>query len=529
MRLCGRITVWLLMTAVMSVGGLPIYSRQTSSRQPQSQPAPPQRQMNVLMIAVDDLRPEIGAYGVRGIKTPNIDRLASSGTAFTRAYCQQAVCSPSRTSLLTGRRPDTTRIYDLQTHFRGTIPDVVTLPQHFRAQGYHTQGFSKIYHGGLDDPASWSVPHWTPKAPPYGGAQTLAELQKRREQARIAGQELETRVLQQDPKTGARLKVSNPRNRVNGPSWEAPDVADNALPDGQTADKAVETLQQIKDKPFFLAIGFLKPHLPFVAPKKYYDLYPKEQFQLASNPNPPADAPEIALHNSGELRNYNDIPKTDLIPNEKALELRRAYYAATSYTDAQIGRVINELERLGLRDRTVIVLWGDHGWQLGEHGMWCKHSNFETSTRAPLIISAPGQKRAGTRPNALVEFVDIYPTLAELCGLPLPQGLEGISFAPLLNDPNRKWKPAAFSQYPRQGDVMGYSMRTDRYRYTEWLKGKTKELVAVELYDHETDADENTNIAARSEHKRTITKLSKQLAAGWKGALPSRLAATSKF
>jgi len=473
---------------------------------------------NVLFLAVDDLRPQTRCYGCDKMVTPNIDALAAGGTLFNRAYCQQAVCSPSRTSLLTGRRPDTTRIYDLQTHFRLYLPDVITLPQYFKQNGWFSVGFSKIYHGGLNDPLSWSVPWWHPRAPGYLKPETLKAMQAQRERLRKEGKLKPTKILERDPKTGAVLKVSRPRFRVRGPSWEDPDVPDNALADGKTADKAIETLRQIKDRRFFMAVGFLKPHLPFVAPKKYYDLYPPESITLADNPFPPKDCPQIALHNSGELRAYSDIPKTGPIPDSKARELIRGYYAATSYVDAQIGRVVNELDRLGLREKTVIVLWGDHGWQLGEHGLWCKHTDFETSTRSLLICSAPGQKAPGRKTDALVEFVDIYPTLCDLCGLPLPDGLEGASFAPLLDQPDRPWKTAAFSQYPR-GNYMGYSIRTDRYRYTEWRRCGEKP-VAVELYDHLNDPGENINIAGRPENRDIVARLSRRLRLGWRHALP---------
>lgn len=490
----------------------------------QTRPTATPRKLNVLMIAVDDLRPEAGCYGVPLIQTPNIDRLAQRGTIFTQAYCQQAVCSPSRTSLLTGRRPDTTKIYELQTHFRATIPEVATLPQHFKKHGYHTQGFSKIYHGGLDDPASWSVPHWTPKRPRYGKPETLAALQRQREQARAAGRLPAAATPERDPKTGAVLKIPPPNNVVRGPSWEDPDVADNQLPDGETADKAIETLRQVHDKPFFLAVGFLNPHLPFVAPKRYFDLYPLEKMRLAPNPFPPQGAPALALTNSGELRTYADISPVwtndGPIPDAKARELLRGYYAATSYTDAQIGRVLAELDRLGLRESTIVVLWGDHGWQLGEHGLWNKHTNFETSTRSLLVVSAPGQKRVNAKTGGLTEFVDIYPSLCELAGLPLPEGLEGASFKRLLDDPQQSFKQAAFSQYPRAGQkTMGYTMKTARYRYTQW-QSADGEVVARELYDHKVDSQENVNLAGRPEHKELVAKLSAQLHAGWRAALP---------
>jgi arylsulfatase A-like enzyme len=481
--------------------------------------AAPEGRYNVLFIAVDDLRPQLGCYGQKKMITPHIDALAARGTTFLRAYCQQAVCSPSRTSLMTGRRPDTTRVYDLQTHFRLFLPDVVTVSQHFKQHGYVARSFSKIYHGGLDDPVSWSAKHWRPSGPSYLKPENQEALRRKYAEARKKHGAARP-VLQRDPKSGTVLKVSRPKYRVNGPSWEDPDCADNALPDGKTADKVIEVLREAKDRRFFIAAGFLKPHLPFIAPKRYFDLYPKGSLSLADNPFPPKDCPAIALHNSGELRAYSDIPKKGKIDDAKALELIHGYYACTSYIDAQIGRVVKELDRLGLRESTVIVLWGDHGWQLGEHGLWCKHTNFETSAHVPLICCSPSQKAQGKPSRALTEFVDIYPSLCELCGLPLPEGLEGASFAPLMDNPNRPWKPAAFSQYPR-GRYMGYSMRTDRYRYTEWgLLGQ--EPVGAELYDHEADPAENVNLAGRPEHKALVARLSRMLHAGWREAKPPK-------
>lgn len=464
------------------------------------------RPMNVLFIAVDDLRPQLGCYGDPVVKSPHLDALAADGVVFSRAYCQQAVCSPSRTSLMTGCRPDTTRVYDLETHFRTTIPEVVTLPQQFMAHGYHTRGLSKIYHGGLDDAASWSVPWWKPSAQTYHTPEGLAVQERRLRAAREAG-----------------VDLTNKNKVPRGLPFEAPDVPDSALADGETADAAVAALREIQDRPFFLATGFLKPHLPFVAPKRYWDLYERSALALADNPFAPQDAPQYALTNWGELRRYAGIPQQGPVTDDQARELIHGYYACASYTDAQIGRVIAELERLGLRSNTVIIVWGDHGWQLGDHGLWCKHTNYETSVLAPLIVSAPGAKTSGASCNALVEFVDIYPSLCGLCGLPLPDGLEGTSFAPLMDNPDTPWKPAAFSQYPRQipniGAAMGYSMRTDRYRYTEW-RAKKGEFVERELYDHQTDPKENVNIANRPEHADRIRQLAAQLEAGWQAARP---------
>lgn len=476
--------------------------------------------LNVLMIAVDDLRPELGCYGAGHMHTPNIDKLANAGTVFMRAYCQQAVCSPSRTSLLTGLRPDSTRIYDLNTHFRKTIPDVVALPEQFKRHGYHTQGIGKIYHGDLDDPQSWSVPHWMPGGPAYRTPEALAMIEEQRRRIAEAGRQLRNEVLERDPKTGAALRIRRGA-RVRGPSWETPDVPDKALGDGKVADRAIEALREIKGKPFFLAVGFFKPHLPFVAPKKYFDLYPPESITLPANGQSPVDAPALALTHFGELRNYSDIPNKGPISEEKARELIRAYRAAASFTDAQIGRVLDELDRLGLRERTIVVLWGDHGWHLGEQGLWCKHTNFENATHAPLILSAPGQ-RGGTRTMALSEFVDVYPTLCELAGVPAPGGLEGTSLVPLLKDPEHTWKKAAFSQYPR-GAIMGYSIRTDRFRYTEWTE-PGKEPAARELYDHQRDPRETVNLAGLPEHENLVKELSRTLRAGWQAAVPQRAA-----
>jgi arylsulfatase A-like enzyme len=269
-------------------------------------------------------------------------------------------------------------------------------------------------------------------------------------------------------------------------------------------------------------VGFRKPHLPFLAPKKYYDLYKDEDIKLPDNMYAPKDVPEIAMHNWGELRTYYGIPGSGPLTDEMARKLIHCYYASVSYVDAQIGKVIDELDRLGLRENTAIVLWGDHGWQLGEHGLWCKHTNFEVAARAPLIFSIPGQKTVGMHCDALVEFVDMYPTLATAAGLAMPSHLEGSSLLPLLNDPKTPWKQAAFSQYPRRngdGSYMGYSMRTDRYRYTQWVKrDRLQEVIARELYDHVTDPDENINIAGKPENATLLEQLDQQIKAGWQGA-----------
>ncbi len=444
---------------------------------------------NLLFIAVDDLRPELNCFGRTYIHSPNIDRIANRGMAFDRAYVQQAVCSPSRSSLMTGTRPDSTKVWDLVTHFRVAEPNIVTLPQHFKNNGYFVQGMGKIYHPGFDDPQSWSIPWQTPKAPNY---------------AKV---------------TSANTEDEDKPKAKGGPAFESADVPDNFYKDGMVADLAVETLKTIgkKSEPFFLAVGFAKPHLPFVAPKKYWDLYDPAKIELAPNPYHAEDSPEYALTNSNELRNYTGIPAKGKIGDDLARQLKHGYYAAVSYTDAQIGKVLDELEHQGLAKNTIIVLWGDHGWKLGEHGEWAKHSNVENDTNAPLLLAAPGMKASGKHTRALVEFVDIFPTLADLAGLSLPSHLEGVSFRPLLDRPDLPWKQAAFSQYPR-GKRMGYSMRTDRYRLTIWLQRDDHNQVDfVELYDHQTDPQENTNIAHRPANAELVKQLTAQWKAGWQG------------
>jgi iduronate 2-sulfatase len=474
-----------------------------------AEPTPPSKP-NILFIAVDDLRPELACYGNPIIKSPNIDRIAKAGVVFNRAYCQQAVCSPTRSSLLTGTRPDTTKVWDLKTHFRKALPDVVTLPQHFKNNGYFVQGMGKIYHSGYNDPPSWSVPWTNPKVEAYGSAENKDLVKKRRQKA-IAEGKNEAGVMQV----------------ARAAAYEGAPVPDNTFHDGALAEMAVTALREIKEKkqPFFLAVGFIRPHLPFVSPKKYWDLYDPAKIPLAPNPYRPKRAPEYAILEGGELRSYTDIPHGHL-PDDLARKLKHGYYAAVSYMDAQVGRVLDELERLGLRDNTIIVLWGDHGWKLGEHDAWCKHSNVENDTWVPLLLSVPGMKNAGKHTDALVEFVDIYPTLADLAGLPLPSHLEGASARPLLDDLSRAWKPAVFSQYPRPvagKQLMGYSMRTDRYRFTAWLqRNDHSKAEAVELYDHQNDPQENVNIANQPENAALVKELTAKLKAGWKAALPGR-------
>ncbi|MCX8494966.1 MAG: sulfatase [Akkermansiaceae bacterium] len=481
------------------------------------------KKLNVLFIAVDDLRPELGCYGFDYIKSPNIDRIAKKGVVFNRAYVQQSVCSPSRSSVMTGLRPDSTKVWDLVTHFRTAQPDAVTLQQNFKNHGYFVQGMGKIFHGKLDDKPSWSVPWQVPDAPIY----TLAENQLKSE-GNVQGEPDATPAASNDkPKKAKKSKKASASEdgKSKGSYYECADVPDNTYQDGKVAELAVKTLGEVskKSEPFFLAVGFIKPHMPFVSPKKYWDLYDPSKITLAPNPFLPKGAPDYAINpNDGEIRAYKGVPPQGAFPEALARNFKHAYYAGISYTDAQIGKVLDELDRLGLSDNTIVILWGDHGWKLGEHSAWGKHTNVENDTNAPLIISVPGMKTAGKRTNALVEFVDMYPTLSELAGLPIPASIEGTSFKPLLEDLTCPWKSAAFSQYPRGAALMGYSMRTDKYRFTVWVDRKDHSKVdATELYDHEVDPQENTNIANEPANAALVAKLMEQWNKGWQGAKPA--------
>ncbi len=448
------------------------------------------KKLNVLFIAVDDLRPEAHASGSNVIKTPNLDRIAARGTTFERAYCQQAVCSPSRSSLMTGRHPDATRVWDLETHFRVALPDAVTVAQHFKNNGYFTQGMGKIFHGGYDDAPSWSVPWGTPKANTY--ASEAAQKQ------------------QADPAN------TNKKGKIKGPATEAGDVPDDFYVDGKVARLAASTLAELKkkDQPFFLAVGMARPHLPFVSPKKYWDLYDPKDIYVPAYQKLPEGTPEFVGHNNSELKSYSDVPDLGPIDPAMAKHLRHGYYAAISYMDAQVGLVLDALEKEGLAKDTVIVLWGDHGWQLGEHGLWHKHTNFEVAANAPLLISVPGQKAAGRKTTSLAEFIDIYPTLADVCGLPKPKDIEGVSLRPVLDDSAAQVRPVAMSQYPRTDagkSLMGYSLRDARWRLTLWRERATNAIHATELYDEVNDPHETVNLAGKPEHAEVVARLSKFL------------------
>jgi iduronate 2-sulfatase len=442
------------------------------------------KKYNVLFITIDDLRPQLGCFGDPVVQSPNIDKLASEGLVFKRAYCQQALCGPSRASFLTGYRPETIGVTDLHTHIRDVVPNVITLPQLFKNNGYESVGLFKVFHlvgfdpkgfGNLNDPESWSIPLWMPSRSawgPYGDSIFQANYRE---------------CLKKGP-----IGYNNiPRSLA----FEAPNVEDSLTSDGETAVQAIRYLRQLKDTSFFLAVGFYKPHLPYVAPKKYWDLYDVNALKLPDNQYPPEGSPTYAVVGTGgdrELRSYVNIPDEGKLSDEIKKNLLHGYLASISYVDAQVGLLLAELDKLGLREKTIIVIMGDHGYQIGEHNMWSKkHTNFEISTHAPLIISVPDRKK-NIKTESLVEYVDIYPTLAELCDLQAPADLDGSSLVSLFDKPDQNIKEAAFSMYPR-GKRIGTTMKTDRYRFTEWKhvgQGETE----YELYDHLNDPQENINV-----------------------------------
>jgi len=499
---------------------------------------------NILFIAIDDLKPLMGCYGNTIVKTPNIDRLAKRGTVFLQNYCQQAVCGPTRASLMTGMRPDYTKVWDLKTRMRDVNPDIISLPQYLQLQGYSTQGIGKVYDprcvdNEIDKP-SWSVPYYKTNKKYYPkelGEPALTRYQN------PATKSLAAQYAKEAAAQG--LKGSEANDYVTTkvrPTTESEDVPDHAYNDGANTLQAKDILIQLSKQsgPFFLAVGLAKPHLPFVAPKKYWDLYQRDQLPVAEFQNKPADAVNIAFHNAGEIRAYTDIPAVlstvsdkgfgITLPEDKQRELIHGYYASISYTDANVGVLLNTLDSLGITDNTIIVLWGDHGWHLGDHNLWCKHSNFEQATRAPLIIAAPGLAKKPTKSPS--EFIDIFPTLCDLSGIPVPAHLQGKSLVPLMKNPDASVKTFSVSQYPRSSEtaenerlgyagtnVMGYSIRTDRYRYTIWMKNGYRStdpfsaalLVGSELYDYEKDPLEKVNFTGSTSYKKIKATLHQQM------------------
>ena len=440
----------------------------------------------MLFIAVDDLKPNLGCYGDSTAISPNIDRLASEGTIFANNHCQQAVCAPSRASLLTGLRPDKTKVWDLKTLIRDKNPDILTMPQYFKQHGYQTAACGKVFDlRSVDkkhDEISWTIPYQYPTAKRWIG-------------------------------TTERLPTQNV------------DAPDEKFIDVQIAERGIELMEQMAEsgKPFFLAVGFKKPHLPFVAPKKNWDKFKREQFKLAEFQEHAKNAPEFAFQPGWELRNgYDHVPKEGPIPEDLQRELIHGYYACISHIDDQVGKLLDKLDELGIRENTVIVLWGDHGWHLGDHAMWCKHTNFEQATRSPLIISAPGIA-GGNSSDSPTEFIDIFPTLCELTGLKTPAHLDGKSLVPVMKAPHTMVKPYALSQFHRKNGkqkLEGYALRTKRYRYVEWVERDVRtdhrrytkdKVVARELYDYEKDPLEKISVVDDPDYQSVVARLSKMM------------------
>ena len=449
---------------------------------------------HILFIAVDDLKPTIGAYRDPIARTPNLDRLAARGLLFENAYCNQAVCAASRNTLLTGSRSTTLGIYNLATNFRKAVPDAVTLPQYFMRHGYRTEGMGKIFHvghGNSDDPASWSVPFLKDNVVDYALPASTDGGKLTREAALFGNSKPSDVPLNQLPR---------------GAAWENADLPDTAYADSRIATNAIAALRRAKEKPaepLFLAVGFVRPHLPFSVPKKYWDLYDPAKLPLATFRTPPAGAPPYAGKTLGELNQYKPFPNNPPLSDEHERTALHGYYASVSYMDAQLGRVLDELDRLALAPSTIIVLWSDHGWHLGDHGMWTKHTNYEQANHIPLLIVAPGVTRPGTRTAAMTETVDLYPTLAALAGLPapqVPQTLDGRSLVPVLRDPTASVKDHIVHVFPRNapargGELLGRAVRTARYRLVEWKKIGTAEPADLELYDYQADPLETKNLA----------------------------------
>ncbi len=439
---------------------------------------------NVLLLLVDDLKPTLGCYGDAVAVSPNIDRLADMGTRFELAYCNQSVCMASRYNLLLGSRSTSTGFYSFGTEFREVYPNAVTLPQHFMNNGYVAHSMGKVFHighGNTNDEASWSVPHLKDKVIEYLVPESNHR-QLTREEALFTNE------------------FSKPiRSLPRGAAWESPDVLDEAYADGRIASHAVDRLRSFAanpDQPFFLAVGFVRPHLPFSAPKMYWDLYDRDALPMPEFEDPPEGAPAYAGKRGGEINAFKPVPTGNgLYEEDLKRDLIHGYYASVSYMDAQLGRVLDEVETLGLDENTIIVLWGDHGWHLGDHGTWTKHTNYEQANRIPIIAYVPGVTKAGSNSRQIAETVDLYTTLSSLAGLPKPSGpqpIDGADLTPALKDPRAQVDEYAYHAYNKRGHL-GRAIRTERYRLVEWTT--TEGAIEYELYDYKEDPLETKNWA----------------------------------
>ena len=457
---------------------------------------------NVLLLLVDDLKPAMGCYGDKHAITPHMDTLAEKGVRFDLAYCNQAVCAPSRFTLMLGAHSTSTGLYGLGSHLRRVIPNAVTMSQYFSQFGYRAESLGKVFHighGNLGDPQAFEVPHFHDKVIEYLVPNSTDGGKLTREEALFTNQ-----------------KLGQIRSLPRGAAFEAPIAKDEDYADGRVAKETINRLKAAKARranegiPFFIVAGFVRPHLPFSAPKKYWDLHDPAKLTLAVNKSFPKDAPRVALKRGGEISAFKPVPSDGQIDQELARKLIHGYYASTTYVDAQIGKVTRALKELGMEENTIVVLWGDHGWHLGDLSIWTKHTNFEQANRIPIVISAPGVARASESSRQLAETVDIFPTVAELAGLPepkVPQQIDGVSLVPVLKNPSVRVRDHAFHAYPR-GRKLGRAIRTERYRFVEW-KNHSDATVPIdyELYDYETDPWEKQN------HYKTKPDVAKKLKA----------------
>lgn len=435
-----------------------------------------QTQPNVLVFYVDDLRAELGCYGSETAITPNIDKLAEDGVLFNKAYVQQAICAPSRMSTLTGLRPETLGIYSIFTPLRKVHKDIVSLPQLFAKNGYKTISIGKVYHHGIDDKNVWTT-YFQKEPNSYLKPENKALMQRLKEEG---------------------IKP------LKGPAFEDADVPDDAYKDGRAANYAIETLHKVKDDKFIMFVGLSKPHLPFNAPKKYWDLYDKNDFKIPSRQKPEG-AYRLALPKWGELKGYYGIPKKGDLDDDLTQTLIHGYHASVSYIDAQVGKVLATLKDLGLRKNTMIIFMSDHGYKIGEYALWCKQSNLEIDTRVPLIISRETQYKnrvTNKTSDALVENVDIFQTLVDICNLESAPESEGKSILPVLNKPKTKWDEAAYSVYARGKRIMGVTTTNGKWRYTEWRNSTTHEILGVELYQHKNSLLAFENLAGQAKYKK---------------------------
>lgn len=492
-----------------------------------------EKKFNVLFISIDDLGPNLGVYDNEHMVSPNLDEFAKQAATFRRAYCQAAVCAPSRASLMSGFRPDSTRVWHLGDKFRKLHPNMVTIPQYFNQYGYHTVCIGKIFHNYMPDSVSWDEPDLRP------------EQYKRPEWLKRDGETFYVNAETQRKQKIKRDSLVKLRPNYyadgwnNGPAWEWEDVHDSMYYDGAQTELAKRTLSRLakNDQPFFLALGYFRPHLPFSVPKKYWDLYDRNEIPLARNPYVPKNSPIMSMNSMYELRGYDGFknlkhPTENEMAEDTARILKHGYYASISYIDAQFAKIIQQLKDLDLYDNTIIVLWGDHGWKLGEHNGWGKMTNYNIDIHVPLMAYTPEKMERGAQVWEITELVDIFPSLCELAHIPEPKNMQGKSFVPLMKDPEKPWKKAAFSQFHRRpkvtpdgGRYMGYSIKTKEYHYVRWytwdhVKGEHGDYVTEELYDGRTDPDENVNIAFEPENKALVDSLKHQLKLGWKNALP---------